>query len=269
MAYFFDGKKLAKEKLEVLKKRVSELKKRKVKLKLISILIGDNPSGKLYLKLKKDASGSIGTNLEIKRYGQGVSVEKIISEIKRLNSDHFVHGIMVQLPLPPKFSLEDKEKIINAIDFKKDVDGLREKSFYLTPVVKAVIETVKEADFFLPVGREIKVVVVGAKGFEGRKIFNVFKEMGYKVVGVDKETSNLKEKTLDADILISVTGSPGIIGKDAVKEGAVVIDVGYPKGDVVTEEVSLKASFISPVPGGVGPVTIACLLENLVDSAKK
>ena len=175
---------------------------------------------------------------------------------------------MIPLPLPKNFSEKDRDEIIKTITKEKDVDGLQDDSPYLTPTVKSVLEVIKEATPHVTLKvPPLKVAVVGARGFEGKKIFKVLNEMGYEVEGLDRKIENLKTKTKEADILISVTGSPGIIGKEEVKEGAVIIDVGSPKGDVKTEEIMEKAAFISPVPGGIGPVTISCLLENLVESA--
>jgi methylenetetrahydrofolate dehydrogenase (NADP+)/methenyltetrahydrofolate cyclohydrolase len=133
---------------------------------------------------------------------------------------------------------------------------MRDDSSFLTPVVKVVIEVIQQANKYLPTDREANVSVVGAGGFIGKKIVKVLKEMGYQI----------KKETLQADILISATGEPKLIKKDMVKKGAVVIDIGAPVGDV-DKEVHQKASFITPVPGGVGVVTITCLLENLIEAA--
>jgi len=273
MSLFFDGKDFANSKEEFLKKKVSSLRKRGVIPKLFSIIVGEDPASVLYVNLKKKRGEKIGVKVEVKSFSEGSSVSDIVHEIKKANKDKSVHGIMVQLPLPPNFSDKDRNKIINSIARKKDVDGLRDDSPYLTPTVKAVLEVIKKATPYIEqlnskeTSLGYKVAVVGYKGFEGSKIFKVLKEMGYDVSGVDRKDKDLKAKTLKADILISVTGSFGIIGKEEVKEGAIVIDVGSPKGDVRIDEIIDKASFISPVPGGVGPVTISCLLENLVFSA--
>jgi len=303
MAIIFDGKSFAKEKEVKLIEEIKRLSEKGIKPKLVSILIGDNPASILYINLKKKAAERIGCALEVVYFPQDTSMIRIIEVINEMNTNQSVHGIMVQLPLPRNFSKEDRDEIINAIAKEKDVDGLREDSSFLTPTVKAVLEVIKEATLYLPFQPEAhanglsssgrdrpldeKVVIIGAKGFEGKKIFKVLKEMGYEVEGVDRKTpyrsylalpaqsyavdggapsrGDFTGQAKNADILISATGSPGIIGKDEVKEGAVVIDVGSPKGDVKTEEIMKKASFISPVPGGLGPVTISCLLENLVD----
>ena len=209
------------------------------------------------------------SKIEVQKYDSAVRFSELVHEIKKLNEDKNVHGIMIQLPLPKSFSKRDRDEIINSIERRKDVDGLRDDSSYLTPTAKAVLEVIKEATPYITLkDGPLKVVVIGAKGFEGKKILTLLKERGYDVVGVDKDTSDLKSKTRKADVLVSVTGSPRIIGKDDIKVGSVVIDVGSPKGDVRSKEILGKAAFISPVPGGVGPVTISCLLENLIEAAE-
>lgn len=272
MAYIFDGKTFANKKLELLSYQVSKLKKKGIKPKLVSILVGEDPASLLYLNLKKKAAKRVGADVEIIYLQNNTGTKELKKKIERFNKNNEVNGIMIQLPLPENFTKKDRDEIINTIDFKKDVDGLRENSPFLTPVVKAVLEALKEGiSYFVPPpckDSPLKVVVVGARGFEGSKIFKVLKEMGYDVQGADRNTFKLERETRRADVLISATGSPGIIRGDMVKAGAIVIDVGSPKGDVVTEEVLKKASFISPVPGGIGPVTISCLLENLVESSQ-
>jgi methylenetetrahydrofolate dehydrogenase (NADP+)/methenyltetrahydrofolate cyclohydrolase len=216
------------------------------------------------LSLKKKAAERIGAEVEVVSLNQNLSTEEIKKQIKDLNSNSETYGIMVQLPLPNSYSKGERDEIVNSIAKEKDVDGMREDSPFLTPVVKAVLEVIKEASEFLPVDREAKVVVVGATGFEGKKIMKILTEMGYQVEGADSKTENLNLKTSGADILISATGQVGLIAGEMMKNGAVVIDVGSPKGDVRTEEVIDKVAYLSPVPGGIGPVTITMLLENLI-----
>ena len=264
MLRIFDGKALALAKLNKLTLQVEKLKEKGVTPKLVSILVGDNPASTLYVNLKKKAGEKVGVEVEIIHLPKNEKSEELKNLIDKFNKDESVHGIMVQLPLPKKFSKKERDEIIGRIAKEKDVDGLHHDSFYLTPTVKAILEAVKQAN---PLSKHsYKVCIVGHKGFEGRKIYRIFKKMGYKVDGADSKTKDLKNKSLKADILISATGKAGLIRGGMVKEGAVVIDVGSPKGDVKTEEAGEKASFISPVPGGVGPVTIACLLENLMQS---
>lgn len=251
-----------------LKREVSSLKKKGIVPKLVSILVSGNKASKLFLSLKKEAAERVGARLEIKKFQTSESVIQLIKLIEKLNGEGSVHGVMVQLPLPEGFSERNKEKIINAISPEKDVDGMREESPFVAPVVKAVLSAIKEASFHLSLKEEEKVVVVGAKGFVGRKIFKALNEAGYDVKGIDFDIADLKKETLQADILVSVTGEEGLITGDMVKRGAAVIDVGAPKGDVVAKQIVKKASFISPVPGGIGPITVSYLLENLVEAAR-
>jgi methylenetetrahydrofolate dehydrogenase (NADP+)/methenyltetrahydrofolate cyclohydrolase len=279
MVHIFEGKKFAEEKLEVLSSEARLLRKKGIRPKFVSILIGDNPGSVMYTNLKKRAAERIGCQLSVISY-HGVtssayqpSVEKkeIIKKIEELNRDTTTHGIMIQLPFPDNFEARSKKEIINAITNEKDVDGMRDDSLFTTPVVKAVLYALEDAETFVrqPLrGNPYKVVVVGAEGFEGRKIVEVLKIEGYEVEGVDIETTDLRSKTKDADILVCATGVAGLIRGNMVKEGCVVIDIGAPKGDVEFESVSKKAEFITPVPGGIGPVTIVALLENLVEASK-
>lgn len=269
MAFLFDGKRFAREKELQIKKEIKNLK---VVPKLVSILVGKDPASNLFVDLKRKAAQRVGAVVEVVRLVEDTPAKKILYLIKKFNKDKEIHGIMIQLPLPPNFSLEERDRIINSISKKKDVDGLQEESRFVAPVVKSVLEAMRQGILYI-VGTDLrvnplKVVVVGSKGFEGKKIFKVLKEMGYEVKGVDRETKDLAAETNEADILISATGVPGIVNAEMVKKGAIVIDIGAPKGDVVTEEVAKRASFISPVPGGIGPATISNLMENLVEAAR-
>ncbi|KKQ98600.1 MAG: Bifunctional protein FolD [Candidatus Woesebacteria bacterium GW2011_GWB1_39_12] len=272
MTHIFDGKAFAWEKENKLKEEMNSTFGRKrlggVTPRLVSILVGDNPASTLYVNLKRKVAERIGAKVEVISLSLSISKKEIQKIIVKFNNDDNVHGIMVQLPLPDNFSKGDRDEILNTIAKEKDVDGLREDSLHLTPTVKAVLEILRIGKPYIKNRvRPCKVVVVGAMGFEGKKIYQNLKKMGYEVEGLDRKSGNLKKKTKMADILISVTGSPGVIGRDDIKKGAVVIDVGAPYGDIEKGAYE-KASFVSPVPGGVGPVTISCLLENLVEAAK-
>lgn len=265
-AFTFDGQRIAVEKEIKLEEEVIRLKRKGLTPKLVSILIGEDKGSKLYLSLKKKAAERVSVKLEIKKLSASKSVSQLVKLIKDLSQNDNVHGIMVQLPLPEKFTKSDREKIINTIEREKDVDGMRDDGPFLSPVVGAVLVAIKEGGSYLLSNKEVKVVVVGAGGFVGKKIVKVLAEMGFRVEGVDMETKNLKLKTKDADILISASGHPGLISRKMIKKGAVVVDVGSPKGDIQLKEVAKKASFITPVPGGVGPLTISFLLENVVEA---
>lgn len=265
-AVVFDGRRVVFEKEMKLEKEIEKLIKKGITPELVSIVVGDAGGGKFYQNLKKEAAKRVGAQIEIRQFQKGESVNRLIKLIKKLNQDESVHGIMVQLPLPNKLKRKT-ESIINAIVPEKDVDGMKENSPYLAPVVMAVLEAVRQSSEYLPNNKEAKVVVIGAKGFVGGKIVKVLEEMGYHVAGYDIKTPDLKSKTKEADILVSATGQPGLINGQMVKNRSIVIDVGSPRGDVKFDEVVSKASFITPVPGGIGPVTISYLLENLIEAA--
>lgn len=280
MTIVFNGKKVALEKLEELKGEVGKLKKKEVTPKLVSILVGNDKGSELYLSLKKKAAEKIGAELEISKFQVSEPVNQLIKLIEELNRDKGVHGVMIQLPLPKNIKHKTKD-LIKLIDPKKDVDGMSEDGFYVAPVVKAVRYAMGKAENIMrltygdgpckvgyrPVSD--KVVVVGASGFVGRKIvkeLEKLKDVKYQVIRVNSKTVNLKLKTKSADVLISTTGSEGLIKADMVKDGVILIDVGSPKGDV-EEKAYEKASFVSPVPGGVGPLTVYFLLENLSEAS--
>jgi methylenetetrahydrofolate dehydrogenase (NADP+)/methenyltetrahydrofolate cyclohydrolase len=265
MVEVFDGKSFSEKKLANLKRKVLRLRKVGVVPKLISIVVGNEGGALQYQKLKKKSAESMGLELQVREFSSSVTKKEITDYIEKINRDDSVHGIMVQLPLPSKFSQKVRDSIINFIDSKKDVDGMRENSLYKTPVVKAVMEVLGHA----PVGdrKNADLVLLGSKGFVGNKLARQFLVEGYKVRDYDLETSNLDEATGTADILISATGREGLIKKDMVKKSAILIDVGSPKGDI-KKEAYKKARFVSPVPGGVGPVTILYLLQNLLKAAQ-
>ncbi len=264
----FDGRAFASQREKSLTRDVLRLKRKGIVPKLVSVLVGDDPASTLYVNLKKKKGESVGIDVEILKLKSSITSEEIITKIQKLNNDEKVGGIMVQLPLPKGFSKKERDEVIDSILPEKDVDGLREKSLYLTPTVKSVLFALREASKNI-VRPNQKVLVIGFTGFEGGKIYKVFEEMGYEVVGADSKTKDLNLKISKSDILISATGSPGIIKGKMVKEGSIVIDVGAPEGDVIKGDIIGKAGFLSPVPGGIGPVTIISLLENLTESAER
>jgi methylenetetrahydrofolate dehydrogenase (NADP+) / methenyltetrahydrofolate cyclohydrolase len=266
MAIVFDGRDFAAQKEEALKLRVLGLKTRGVHPHLASILIGHDPASELYVNLKKIAATRIGAELDIYFLPERVKKEEVVALIDSLNNDNNFQGIMIQMPLPGKLEQESKN-IINLINPEKDVDGLREKSDYLHPTSKAVIDILHFAEKeTLLKERPSKVAVVGATGMVGKPLVEELKLQSYRVIECNTKTKDLKAETLSADVIVSTTGVQGIIKEDMVKPDAIVIDVGSPKGDVNFYEVERKAAFITPVPGGVGPVTISCLLENLISA---
>jgi methylenetetrahydrofolate dehydrogenase (NADP+)/methenyltetrahydrofolate cyclohydrolase len=263
MTTIFDGRAFAAEKEISLGLRVLGLKTRGVNPKLASILIGDNPASRLYVGLKKKAAEKIGAEVDIYFLPTNTKLDEILLLIDTLNTDQTVNGIMIQLPLPEPIS-QYKKEILEAIDPKKDVDGLRPDSQFLHPTSKAVVDILKVAEKSLKVNPK-SVCVVGATGMVGTPLVKELKAEGYEVSEANEKTDNLAEKTSNAEVVISATGVPSLIRPEMIQKEAIVIDVGSPKGDF-EPTVSTKAGFFTPVPGGVGPVTIFCLLENLISA---
>lgn len=267
MTHIFNGKDHAQKIKDALVVRVDRLRKELIIPKMVSIVVGNIGGAMKYQEMKKKAGESLGIAIDIRQFSENASVSEIAHEIKKLNMDKQVHGVMVQLPLPPHFTKDDRSSIIETIDPNKDVDGMREDSRCKAPVVEAVIQSIHTArETSTSELRELSVAVVGAYGFEGRKMVREIEKEGYAVEGIDKD-SNLSEKkhVLSIfDVIVSCTGHAGLITGDMVREGVIAIDVGAPEGDFDFESVSPKAHFITPVPGGIGPVTIALLMDNLV-----
>lgn len=271
--YVFDGKTIAKKLGEDLKVRLS---KKGIKPKLVSIVVGNDKGALFYQKLKKKRAGEVGIEVEIVKLEEDVKLTELIEQVKNLNGNNSVNGIMLQIPLPGKFTKADRDKIINSIAPEKDVDGMRGDSNFDAPVVRAVMIALAEADKIVrPTLRKTfcKVVVLGHTGFEGKLIYKRFEEKKdlfgaeIELIGVDKRTINIEKKLKIADVIISATGVPGLVQAVMIKEGVVLIDVGAPRGDI-DKSAYKKAYFISPVPGGIGPLTIYYLLDNLVDATK-
>ena len=279
MAKIVDGKKIAQEIEGKLKREVSLLGKRGLAPKLVSIIIGEDPISHLYVRLKQKAAERVGIEFEKKVFPVAVGDETLKMYFGLKNKDKRVHGIMVQLPIPGSGRQKSKDrslKILSLIDPKKDVDCLTPENFgllamgrqrILPATVEAVLTILKHEKVKL-LGKNI--VVVGASNIVGKPLALILKnlnEMGTVTICRSK-TKDLPSFTKKADILISATGVCGLIGAEMVKSGAVVVDVGESRikgkvvGDVDFEQVKNVASLITPVPGGVGPLTVMSLLKN-------
>ncbi|TSC89326.1 MAG: methylenetetrahydrofolate dehydrogenase (NADP+) / methenyltetrahydrofolate cyclohydrolase [Microgenomates group bacterium Gr01-1014_5] len=267
MAYVFDGRKFAKEKERALKRTVFSLQEKRITPTLVAILTGENPASKLYVALKKKAAERIGVKFKLIRLSK-VSKEELIHLIKEYNQSNEVHGIMVQLPIEGINSRETTREILLSIDPKKDVDGESGSGNYPAATVRAILYAVIDAQSrgFLANWSEIIACVVGATGMVGSALVKELEAKSVRVIKCNTKTLDLTKELAYASLVVSCTGVESIIKKNMVKPGAVVIDVGSPKADV-EESVREIASFITPVPGGIGPMTVVCLLENTVDAA--
>jgi len=273
-----DGKKQAEIIRNEIKKEISDLKKKSGKTpSLTVILIGDFAPSLLYVKNKEKSAREVGINSEIIRYPKNVSEKDILEKIEELNKNEEISGILVQLPLPSQIS---KEKIINAINPSKDVDGFNPinvgnlSSGYdsivpCTPL--GCLLLIKKIESNLA-GKH--AVIVGRSNLNGKPMAQLLLKENCTVTIVHSKTNDLQNECLKADILVAAAGVPNLIKKEWVKKDAIVIDVGINKegekivGDVNFDELKDNVKAITPVPGGVGPMTIACLLKNTLTCFK-
>ncbi len=274
-----DGKKTASELREELKKKVAELKSTYNAVPgLTVILVGEDPASKIYVKNKEKFAKEVGLNSEVIRYPADTEEKVVLNKIKELNEDKKISGILVQLPLPKHI---DKRKVIETILPGKDVDGFHpmnvgnlssgyDSSIPCTPLGCSLL--LKKAEKNLS-GKH--AVVIGRSNLNGKPMTQLLLKENCTVTVTHSKTKDLKAECLRADIIIAAVGIPKLVKGDWIKKGAIVIDVGINKtdigivGDVDFDEVSKVAKAITPVPGGVGPMTIACLLSNTVECFKK
>ena len=277
MATLINGKEVAQKIRQEIKAKVSNLE---VKPSLVVIIVGNNPASKVYVGMKEKAAQEVGINSTTIRLDESISQQELENKIEELNQDKSVNAILVQLPLPRHINTD---AIIQKIDPQKDVDG-----FHPVNMGKLITGITPDAVPCTPAGvmkllEEYNIdieaknaVVVGRSNIVGKPISILLLDKNATVTICHSRTKNLKEITSQADILIAAVGRPELIKGDFVKEGAVVIDVGVNRteegklvGDVDFKEVEPKASYITPVPGGVGPMTIAMLLSNTLNLYKR
>ena len=274
-----DGKKEAAELREKLKKEVLELKSKYNKVPgLTVILIGELAPSKIYVKNKEKSANEVGLKSEVIRYPETVDEKTVLNKIEELNNDESVSGILVQLPLPKHI---DKQKVIEKILPSKDVDGFHpmnvgnlssgyESSVPCTPLGCYLL--IKKIE---PNLNGKKAVVVGRSNLNGKPMTQLLLKENCTVTITHSKTKDLKSECLKGDIIVAAVGIPELIKGDWVKKDAIVIDVGINKtdkgivGDVAFKEVSKNAKALTPVPGGVGPMTIACLLKNTIECFKR
>nr|WP_303662026.1 bifunctional 5,10-methylenetetrahydrofolate dehydrogenase/5,10-methenyltetrahydrofolate cyclohydrolase [Williamsoniiplasma luminosum] len=274
MMQILDGKKIAQERRTILKDKIAQnVKKNQRAPKLVVVLIGDDEPSLIYVKHKLVAAKDVGIEAELLRFDAEVSTKTIYDQIQKINHDNHVDGILLQLPIPKKFNEED---YLQAIDPSKDVDGFHyqnqgkmlqghETIFPSTPL--GIITLLNAYDV------EIKgknITVIGTSNIVGKPLSVMLSNLGATVTMCNINTQKISDHTLKADLIISATGQKFIIKAEMVKKGAVVVDVGIIRdkktnklvGDVDFVNVAKKAKLITPVPGGVGPMTIVTLLEN-------
>lgn len=269
-----DGKKLKEEIINSLKISVDKLDSKPT---LCVIQVGDNEASNVYINQKKKMCENIGYNFIHKKYEESISEEELINNINKFNSDTNINGILVQMPLPENIN---PKNVQNAVLKDKDVDGLNDDNIIdlinnkegLYPCTACgVVELLNKYE--IPIEGS-NIVIVGRSMLVGTPLFHMLENKNATVTLCHSKTKNLSEITKNADILISATGKINLIKEDMVKQDAVIIDVGISRendklhGDVDFDNVYKKVKFITPVPGGVGPMTIASLAKNVLKAYK-
>lgn len=275
------GNEVAKAVKDDLKKDLDRLKKEGKRLpKLVVVLVGNNVASVSYVTGKEKACKEIGMENELLRFEESIREEKLLEVVENLNKDDSVDGILVQLPLPKHI---DESKVLQAIDPEKDVDGfhpvnvgklLLQEDGFLSCTPKGILRLLESIGLSDLSGK--KAVVIGRSNIVGKPVAQLLLNKHATVTICHSRTEHIEEITSQADILIVSVGSPRLVKANWVKEGAIVIDVGINRdehnklcGDVDFQEVEPKTSYITPVPKGVGPMTIAMLLENTWESYYK
>jgi len=275
MTTILDGKKLSAKILDGLAEKLSM---KDEKPNLVVILVGENPASQLYVGMKEKMALKIGMNSSVIRYSEDTSEEVLLAKIEELNNNPSIHGLLIQLPLPKHIS---EQKVILSVSPRIDADGITPENigrisigvepFAYPCTPKGVIKIIDEYNIDIE-GQH--VVIVGRSNIVGKPLAQMFLNRNATVTICHSKTKNLSEITKTADILVSAVGKNKIIRKEMIKNNSVIIDVGTSKvdgktvGDVDFDDVFDSASFITPVPGGIGPMTIACLMENTYELFK-
>ncbi|EAC5068843.1 bifunctional methylenetetrahydrofolate dehydrogenase/methenyltetrahydrofolate cyclohydrolase FolD [Listeria monocytogenes] len=279
MGEIIDGKKLAKEIQEKVTREVAELVKEGKQPGLAVVLVGDNQASRTYVRNKQKRTEEAGMKSVLIELPENVTEEKLLSVVEELNEDKTIHGILVQLPLPEHIS---EEKVIDTISFDKDVDGFHPvnvgnlfigKDSFVPCTPAGIIELIKST------GTQIegkRAVVIGRSNIVGKPVAQLLLNENATVTIAHSRTKDLPQVAKEADILVVATGLAKFVKKDYIKPGAIVIDVGMDRdennklcGDVDFGDVVQEAGFITPVPGGVGPMTITMLLANTLKASKR
>jgi methylenetetrahydrofolate dehydrogenase (NADP+) / methenyltetrahydrofolate cyclohydrolase len=282
-ATLIDGIALSKSIKEDVAARVASLGAQKITPKLVVVLVGANPASQVYVRNKIKACADAGMNSELIELGDACTQAELLACVEKLNSDASVHGILVQLPLPPQL---DSHTVIEAIAAEKDVDGFHVSNAGALMVgnprfkpctpfgVMKMLEWVQTQGG--PTLRGAEAVIVGASNIVGKPQAMLLLQQGATITICNSKTKDLGAQTRRADVLVVATGKAKMITGDMIKPGAVVIDVGINRmdngklcGDVDFDSAKEVAGFITPVPGGVGPMTIAMLLMNTVEAAER
>lgn len=278
MLTIIDGKRIAEELRAEMKNEISRLKSNGIHPKLHVILVGDSKESATYVRVKERACGEVGIDFELEKLPESIREEDIVSRVKTLNEDGRVNGIIVQLPLPKHI---DENRVLESITKAKDVDALTPYNIgrlvigdetLSAATAKGVILLIEKSGIEL---RGKNVVVINRSINIGKPLVFLLLNRDATVTVCHSKTRNLEDFTRKADVVICAVGKPGFLKGNMIKEGAIVVDVGLTYvngkgvGDVDFESVKDVASYLTPVPGGVGPMTVAMLLQNTIIATRK
>ena len=279
MATIIDGKELAKKIRASLKIECEELKQKNINSKLAVIMVGEDPASKVYVRNKSRACEDVGIEYEEYLLDSKITQKELIELIEKLNNDKTVNGILLQSPIPSNLDINEAFRTISS---EKDVDGFNpvnvgklvlNQDTFVSCTPYGIMKMFEEYDIDLT-GKN--VVILGRSNIVGKPLIHCCLNKNATVTSCHSKTQNLAQKAKEADILISAIGKANFVTADMVKDGAVVIDVGINRlnngkitGDVDFESVKEKASYITPVPGGVGPMTIAMLMNNVIKATRR
>ncbi|MEE0211832.1 MAG: bifunctional methylenetetrahydrofolate dehydrogenase/methenyltetrahydrofolate cyclohydrolase FolD [Negativibacillus sp.] len=279
MATIMDGKALSLKLKEQMKQRIAQLKQQGINPKLVVVLVGDNSASQVYVRNKHKSCGEVGIESEVITMPEQTTQQELLEVVERLNQDETVDGILVQLPLPKQI---DEKTVLRSILPEKDVDGFHPVNVGLLSIGDECFAPATPSGIiamFQEYGIDIagkNCVIIGRSNIVGKPMAALLLKNHATVTICHSKTEDLASYTRRADVVIVATGHRHTLTADMVKEGAVVVDVGMNRneqgklcGDVDYEEVKEKASFITPVPGGVGPMTITELLENTIQAAQR
>jgi methylenetetrahydrofolate dehydrogenase (NADP+)/methenyltetrahydrofolate cyclohydrolase len=273
-----DGRAIATEILEDLKKRVAKLKAKGVTPALAVILIGDQKASAIYVRQKEIKATEVGVNPQIYRFEDHITNQEIEALVRKLDKDSKIHGIILQRPAPPQIKVEEIEEFISPI---KEVDGFGVNSIYPVPVAAATLKMIEKAyadlkirESFVDWLRTKRVVVIGKGETGGKTIINLLRKNCVEPFIIDSKTENRDERIKEGDVVISAVGKSGVVTGLNLKKGAILIGVGIfsengkTRGDYDAAEIENIASYYSPTPGGVGPVNVSMLMENVVEATE-
>lgn len=273
-----DGRAISSEILESLKKRVEKLKEKGITPTLAVILIGDQKASAIYVRQKEIKAKEVGIDPQIYRFQDHVTNQEIETLVKKLDKDPKIHGIILQRPAPTHIKVEEIEEFISPV---KEVDGFGINSIYPVPVAAATFRMIENAYNNLKIGESFidwlktkKVIVIGKGETGGKTIIQLFRKNGVEPFVVDSKTQNRDQRIKEGDVVVSAVGKSGVVTNLNLKKGAILVGVGIfsengkTRGDYDEAEISGIAHFYSPTPGGVGPVNVSMLMENVIKACE-